>query len=130
MQDKKWNDIEKKLWSIWFEIPVTNYERAKKFYETIFKINIFTEDFGNFKMGIFPHKEVGCALCFGQGYKPNQDGVLVYMNAEPDLEEVLNRVESAGGKVIREKNLISAEHGFMAVFSDSEGNRLALHSSK
>ena len=81
-------------------------------------------------MAIFPLKEVGCALCFGQGYRPNQDGVLVYMNAEPDLEEVLNKVESAGRKVIREKNMISAEHGFMAVFSDSEGNRLAFHSTK
>jgi predicted enzyme related to lactoylglutathione lyase len=80
-------------------------------------------------MGIFPHKDVGCALCFGQGYKPNQDGVLVYMNAEPNLEVVLDRVESAGGKVISEKKLISSEYGFTAVFVDSEGNRAALHSS-
>lgn len=129
MQDKKWNETDKKLWSVWYEIPVFDYERAKKFYESIFNIKIFTEDFGNFKMGIFPHKEVGCALCFGQGYKPGQEGTLVYMNAEPDLDTVLNRIVKAGGKVLREKNMISAEHGFMAVFVDSEGNRLALHSS-
>ena len=130
MQDKKWTDAEQKNWSIWYEIPVSDFDRAKKFYEDIFDIKIFTEDFGNFKMGIFPHKDVGCALCYGQGYKPNQDGVLVYMNAEPDLEIVLNRVESPGGKVLRDKNMISAEHGYMAVFVDSEGNRLAIHSSK
>jgi len=117
-----------KSWTHWFEIPVTDYDRAKSFYEQIFDTSIYTEDFGPFRMGIFPHKDVGCALCRGDGYEPSNTGTLVYMDASPDLNEALNRIEEAGGKVIHDKKQISEDHGFMAVFVDTEGNRLALHS--
>jgi len=79
-------------------------------------------------MAIFPHKEVGAALCFGTWYKPSADGVIVYMDASPDLTDVQNRIEGAGGKIIQAKKQISPQHGYMALFIDSEGNRLALHS--
>ena len=95
-----------KPWSGWFEIPVTDFDRAKKFYETIFEIEISAMDFGGFKMGIFPHGDGGgAALCFGEHYQPSSEGVVVYMNADPDLSNVQGRIEAAGGKIIQEKKL-------------------------
>ncbi len=119
-----------KNWMAWFEIPAGDFNRAKTFYETIFNIEIQTfVDTIDFKMGIFPHREVGGgAICCGEWYKPSADGVLIYLDANPDLSEVLNRVEEAGGKILQAKKLITPEHGFRALFIDSEGNRVALHS--
>ena len=119
-------------WSEWFEIPAADMDRAKEFYETVFDTQIHVMELGpTFKMGIFPHKEVGCALVFNPDfYKPSKEGVIVYLNANPDLQTALDKIESAGGKIIQPKKQISPEHGYMALFIDSEGNRMALHSAK
>ncbi len=122
------SDPEKRTWTHWFEIPATDFDRAIGFYEQIFGTKIEPNDFGNFKMGILPHKEVGCAICWGEAYKPGDQGPLVYLDASPDLTEILNKVAAAGGKVLQEKKQISPEYGYMALFIDSEGNRMALHS--
>ena len=127
------NTTEKEIkWSEWFEIPAADMDRAKKFYETVFDTQIHVMELGpTFKMGIFPHKEVGCALVFNPDfYKPSKEGVIVYLNANPDLQTALDKLESAGGKIIQPKKQISPEHGYMALFIDSEGNRMALHSAK
>ena len=73
---------------------------------------------------------VGGALVDSGGFhKPSQtDGPLVYLNGNPDLQNVLDRVEEAGGKIMVPKTEISPEYGFMAVIFDSEGNRIGLHS--
>ena len=118
-------------WTNWFEIPATDLARAKKFYDTIFEMETELVDFGDLKMGIFPHKNVGAALCQHEAYKPSEThGVLVHLNANPDLQRVLDRVEAAGGRIIRPKTQISEEYGFMALIVDSEGNRLGLHSDQ
>jgi predicted enzyme related to lactoylglutathione lyase len=115
----------------WFEIPVSDFERGKKFYETIFGCTIHGTDFGGVKMGFLPSDQgkVSGALCAGPDYKPSKDGSLLYLNANPDLNEVLNRVEAAGGKILMAKRQITPEYGYSAVFVDSEGNRMALHSN-
>lgn len=102
--------------------------RAKHFYESVFDTTITVMDLGALQMGIFPHKENGVALCKYEAYVPSKNGVLVYLNADPDLNTALNKIESAGGKILRAKTQISPEHGYMALFIDSEGNRLALAS--
>lgn len=118
-----------KAWTNWFEIPALDIQRAKKFYDAIFGMDTQILDLGGLKMGIFPNTDVGAALCQHEAYQPSQThGVLVYLDANPDLREVLDRVEAAGGKVLRPKTQISPERGYMAVFVDTEGNRLALHS--
>ncbi|TNE56020.1 MAG: VOC family protein [Bacteroidetes bacterium] len=118
-----------KSWTNWFEIPVTDLDRAKKFYETIFDMEIEVLDLGALKMGIFPHKGVGAALCLHEAYQPSPThGVLVQLNANPDLQEILDRVEAAGGQIIRPKTQISDEYGYTALILDSEGNRMGLHS--
>ena len=118
-------------WSTWFEIPATDLARAKKFYDALFGVDIQILDFGGFKMGMFPQGEVGAALCQHESYQPSEThGPLIYLNGNPDLQAVLDRVEPAGGRVIRAKTQISPEYGYMAVFIDTEGNRLALHSDR
>lgn len=118
----------------WFEIPATDLDRAQKFYETIFETKLIPLDTPNFKMRMFPVEDpmngIGGALSHAEGfYKPSTtDGTLVYLNANPDVQVVLDRIEKAGGKIIVPKTEISPEHGFMAVFIDTEGNRVALHS--
>jgi hypothetical protein len=115
----------------WFEIPVLDIERASKFYAEVFSFrDIQKLDLGNFKMALLPVEgdEIGGALCQGEWYKPSKNGVVIYMNGGSDLSAPLSKVEDAGGKILMPKKQISAEFGFMAMFEDSEGNRIALHS--
>ncbi len=115
----------------WFEIAVSDFDRAQKFYETIFGFTMQSMNMG-VKMGFFPADEgkVSGAICYGPDYKPSADGALIYLNANPDLNDVLNKVEAAGGKILQAKKQITPEYGYMALFIDSEGNRMALHSNK
>lgn len=118
----------------WFEIGTANLERATKFYETIFNIQFAPLDLPNIKMRMFPLDDmmtgVGGALVDSGGFhKPSAtDGPLIYLNGNPDLQLVLDKVEAAGGKIMVPKTQISPEYGYMAVFLDTEGNRIALHS--
>lgn len=116
----------------WFEIPAGDLGRAKKFYESIFEIEMIDMDLGDeFKMTLFPVEEggVGGALCeLVDFYHPGYQGPLVYFNANPDLQTVLDLVEKNGGHVLQPKKQISEDYGYMAIFEDSEGNRVALHS--
>lgn len=115
----------------WFEIPVTDFERAKKFYSTIYDYEMPEYPMGpNHRMGIMLHdqgKGVGGAICCGEGYEPSDKGTKVYLNGGEDLNTVLHRVAAAGGKIVMEK-LAIGENGFMALFNDTEGNLVALHS--
>ena len=116
----------------WFEIPVSNMERATAFYESVFNVKVHVEQFGPMLMGWFPHDDklfgAGGALVYNEEfYKPSTEGSLVYFNSE-DVSNEISRIETAGGKVIQDKTLISEEIGYMALFIDSEGNRIALHS--
>jgi predicted enzyme related to lactoylglutathione lyase len=118
----------------WFEIPVNDLNRAQKFYETIFDIEMIPMDMPQIKMCMFPVADpmsVGGAICQrGNFYKPSaKSGPLVYLNGNPDVQNVLDRVEAAGGKIVIPKTQISPDQGYMAVFLDNEGNRLALHSA-
>ncbi len=116
----------------WFEIPAVDIARAQKFYETIFEISMSPLEMGDFLMVTFPGDEmsgkVSGALCKHPMYEPRDNGALIYLNANPDLQPIVDRIESAGGKVVIPKTQISPEVGYMCVFIDSEGNRLALHS--
>lgn len=117
----------------WFEIPVTDMERAVKFYSAVFGYEKMDQmNLGGFDMAIFPMQkgDVSGALCKGEFYKPSSDGVVIYFLADPDLNVALSKVESAGGKVLMPKKLIAEDIGYMALFNDSEGNRIALHSTK
>jgi predicted enzyme related to lactoylglutathione lyase len=117
----------------WFEIPTQDIDRAAKFYETIFNVSLIPLDVQQLKMRMFPLENpmsgVGGALCYNKEfYKPSAtDGPLIYLNGNPDLQNILDKIEAAGGKIVVPKTQISPEYGYMAVFIDTEGNRVALH---
>ena len=118
----------------WFEIPTTDINRAQKFYETIFGISMIPMEMPNIKLRMFPlddmMTQVGGALVDSGGFHNSsiELGVLIYLNANPDVQLVLHKVEAAGGKVLVPKTEISPEYGSMGVFLDTEGNRIGLHS--
>ena len=117
----------------WFEIPTTDINRAQKFYETVFGFSMMPLDFPDMKMRMFPLDDpmngVGGALVDSGGFhKPSEtEGPLIYLNGNPDVQQFLERVEAAGGKIMVPKTEISPEYGDMGVFKDTEGNRIALH---
>ena len=117
----------------WFEIPVTDMNRAKKFYEAVFGIQMHQMDMMGMTMAMFPQEDmngkVSGALVQSNQHKPSMDGAKVYLNGNPDLGGALSRVEAAGGKVVMPKMKINDEVGYMAFFIDSEGNNVGLHSS-
>ncbi len=118
----------------WFELPVSDMERAMKFYETVFDFKLDRHQMDELDMAWFPWKGEATgssgSLVHNPGfYTPSQAGTLVYFTAHSgDLSNELGRVEAAGGKVVMPKQQISPEHGYMAVILDTEGNRVALHS--
>lgn len=117
----------------WFEIPVTDMQRAKHFYQVALSIHL--EDMNmpemDMEMAGFPYDpgngKASGALVKSEYHKPSADGVLVYLNANPAISDVLDRIESEGGQIVAPKMRISPEIGYMAIFIDSEGNRIALH---
>jgi uncharacterized protein len=117
----------------WFEIPVINFDKAKKFYETILGADMQLMEAMGMKSAFFPADMetggIGGCLIHGQGYEPSPTGALVYLNAGEDLSIPLSKVEAAGGKILLPKTAIG-HNGFMAHFTDTEGNKVGFHSMK
>jgi len=118
----------------WFEIPVKNMERAMAFYEAVFDCKLERLQMGPIDMALFPwdHEKGGAGGSLVKNeefYTPSEDGVQVYFSSE-DVKTELARIKKAGGEILQSKTLISPEVGYMALFTDSEGNRIALHSLK
>jgi len=113
----------------WFEIPALDFQRAVKFYNHIFGIEMTQNITETSAMAFFPVTTgIGGAVIASHGSIPSATGPLVYLNGGYDLSNVLNKVEEAGGRVVMPKTLISKEAGYFAIFIDSQGNKLALHS--
>jgi uncharacterized protein len=114
------------------EIPATELTRAIKFYQSILTINIKEADMGDVKMGIFPNDEgtVNVVLACGADYKPTSIGNVIYLNGGDNLQPILDKIEPNGGKIIVPKTEISPEMGCFALFIDTEGNKIGLHSTK
>ncbi len=117
----------------WFEIPVKNFDKAQKFYETILGTKTQVMEMPGMKSAFFPADlqggGIGGCIIQGEGYEPSSKGTVVYLNGGEDLSIPLSRVEKAGGKILMPKTAIGA-NGFMAHFTDTEGNRVAFHSMK
>jgi predicted enzyme related to lactoylglutathione lyase len=114
----------------WFEIPVTDFTRARTFYETVLGITIAPMAMGPTTMGMLSSDPaaVGGALVQAEGSVPSQNGTMVYLNGGEDLAPLLARVEPAGGAVVVPKTEIGNDFGFFAHFVDTEGNKVGLHS--
>ena len=117
----------------WFEVPVSDITRAKKFYETIFSIRMSDiEEMMGMQMTFFPFEmngKLSGGLVQGPMHAPSTDGVKIYFNGNPDLDEALSKIADAGGTVTMPKTKINDDIGYMAFFIDTEGNSVALHSN-
>ena len=121
----------------WFEIPVSDIDRAKTFYETILDIQMVKRLDGNDEAVFFPFDpnvvqatsgRITGVLSKTERNSPSSNGTVVYINASPIIQTVLDKVEQAGGKIIAPKTQMPA--GFIAVIIDTEGNKVGLHSEQ
>ena len=119
----------------WTDIPVTNLDRAIKFYSAVLGQEVSKMSESGFEYGLLPHEEQNASGCLcvssdsvGNKNQPSQTGPLIYLSVEGRLNNAVKAARENGGKVLEEKQQIGP-HGFRAMIIDSEGNRLALHSS-
>jgi uncharacterized protein len=114
------------------EIPVTDFSRAKKFYASILGLEITEMNVLDTQIGMFPTEGYSNWGFISKDDKhlPSKNGTLIYLNADGKIEGTLKKIMSAGGEIVAPKNKISDEAGYYAVFMDTEGNRIGLHSMK
>jgi len=119
----------------WFDIYVDDMDRAQTFYETVLattltqlsdpndpsvQMKAFEDDFTS--------HGAGGALVKLEYASPGPGGAMVYFSCD-DCEVEQGRVEAAGGSIVRPKFSIG-DHGFVSLFTDTEGNMVGLHSIK
>ncbi len=116
----------------WCEIPVTDMNRAKKFYADMLGVEFIEEDMGPIKMAMFKTQspeEISGALVQGEGYEPNKTGSVAYLSGGDDLAPALKRASKQGAEVLFPKTAINdGEGGYWAQLTDCEGNRIGLYS--
>lgn len=114
---------------VWCDIPVTDLDRAIRFYSEVLGTAVKKQELAGTTMGVLPHNdgEVGGCLVGGTEHKPSDGGAMIYLNANGRLDAALAAVTLHGGKIVQPKHQIGP-FGFRAVVLDSEGNRIALHS--
>jgi len=86
----------------WFEIPTADFDRARRFYETVLGTTLREEPFGPARIAIFPREEPGMTGCLDEasGSHPSDGGTVVYLKvADGELDRTLARVEGAGGSI-------------------------------
>lgn len=114
----------------WFEIPALDLERAVKFYNEVLGTDLQIVDFQGMNMAMFtddPQLTSG-AITQSDHNSPSSVGVTIYFKVD-DVSNCIEKVETAGGKVLIGKTLINEEHGYYGIMLDSEGNKVGLHSS-
>jgi len=119
----------------WTDIPVTNLDRAIKFYSAVLGKDVKKLSEAGMEYGLLPHEEQNASGCLcvrsdsgGVDNRPSANGPLIYLLVEGRLDQAVEAARSNGGKILRARQQIG-EHGFRAVVIDSEGNRIALHTS-
>jgi hypothetical protein len=116
----------------WFEIPAADFERAKAFYAKVLDAPIHDDPDPHRQYAYFPSDPqsggFGGAIAGGENFVPALTGTTVYLDGGNDLSAPLGRVESAGGTVILPKTAIGENRGFIALFIDTEGNKVGFHS--
>jgi hypothetical protein len=116
----------------WFEIPVTDMDRAVRFHEAVFGHRLERREVDGYEMALFPSHDgapgASGALAKGDVYVPSKSGPIVYFGVD-DIDATLARAQAAGGRVLYPKKDVGAA-GFVAEIEDSEGNRIALSAAR
>jgi len=110
----------------YFEMPVDDFDRAIKFYETVFGWKITKE---NRQSGPY------CAVKTGDDSKPGINGsffkkeegwnqISNVINVQ-DIEGILEKIKILGGEIVFPKTVINGV-GYLAYFKDPEGNTLGM----
>lgn len=114
---------------VYFEIPVTDIERAIQFYSAVFNFEFERDTIHDNEMAFFPltedNKGISGALAKGEIYKPTINGTLIYFNTE-NIAETLGLAVKNGATILFPITS-NGEFGSVAEFKDCEGNRIALH---
>jgi predicted enzyme related to lactoylglutathione lyase len=117
---------------VWFDLPITDLERAVRFYSAVLGAAVQKQQFSGINFAVLPHEEGAVSGCLvpsdGEKIKPSAHGPLLYLNCQGRLDQAIAAVESNGGKILQPKHPIGP-YGFRALVLDSEGNRIALHST-
>ena len=115
----------------WTDIPVTNFDRAAKFYSAVLNSPVSKQSMPGMEFGLLPHENDNVSGCLvaDKNNKPAQTGPLIYLSVEGRIDDAIKQVRAGGGKVLVDKEQIGP-YGFRAVILDTEGNRIALHSQK
>ena len=113
-----------------FEIPATDISRAITFYQDILEIQIEKVSMPGMEMGVLPYEDqmVTGIIVKGEDYQPSAKGVTIYLDGGDNLQTILDKVENQNGKVLVPKSPLADESGYFALFLDSEGNKIGLHS--
>lgn len=114
--------------AVWFDIPVSDLDRANAFYANVLAIHVEKQSFGDVTFSVLEHDQGnGGCLVVKPGEVSSDRGILVYLNVNGRIRDAVSKVDLHGGKVVQDIQSMGP-HGFCAVVLDSEGNRLALHS--
>ena len=109
---------------VWFEIPASDLARATAFYEAVLQVRTVSEDIGDGNPKSLIPGETGVvgSIAFGPDWSPSESGTMIYISGGDDLQELLDRVEPAGGTVVEPKQTVDATSGYWGRFRDTEGN--------
>ena len=115
---------------VWMDIPAKDLNRAIDFYSNVLNIDVVKQDLPEISLGMFPSAGNGLSGCIYVDNQPikNDVGPLIYFNVEGRHDDAVKKSVSFGGEVLKEKHLIGP-HGWRTLVKDSEGNRIALHST-
>ena len=115
---------------VWMDIPAKDLNRAIDFYSNVLNIDVVKQDLPEISLGMFPSSGNGLSGCIYVDNQPiiNDVGPLIYFNVEGRHDDAVKKAISFGGEVLKEKHLIGP-HGWRTLVKDSEGNRIALHST-
>jgi predicted enzyme related to lactoylglutathione lyase len=113
----------------WFEIPTTDFSRATTFYEAMLDKKLIPFP-GDEPCSMFPHGDDGIsgALVKRDNHDPCNNGSMVYLNVDGQLDATLERVARLNAKVLVPRTQIPGGFGFYACVCDTEGNHVGLHS--
>ncbi len=115
--------------AVWFDIPVVELDRAAAFYAAVLGVEVHKEQFGDTSFCVLEHQNGnGGCLVTNESQVTSEQGILVYMNVDKRIRDAVERVTEKGGKMVQPIHSIGP-HGFRVIVLDSEGNRIALHST-